>query len=923
MDSEFWEAVENGDLRGLAASLRLTDTAALAELLPALSSWRRDSRELGAVDSWRYQVVWRPATEPAPAALSGSWIVVRPAHPAADGVAARVAALLEDAGARAGTVTVGTEENRAGLARSITRAVASLDDGAPVAGVVSLLPLSPPEPSSAVVSAGLDRTVVLLQALTDADVPAPVWTVTSGAVQAEPADRVTAPEQAQVWGLGQVAALETPRLWGGLVDLPEEPDDRALSRLAALLAAPGGENQVAVRSSGVYVRRLVPASSPAAAPVLPGEGGTWLVTDGVTGPGRHIARLLAGKGAARLLLTAQPGTDAGLIAAAEAELVALGARVTLEVCDVADRQALARVLAGITDDAPLTCVVHTAGLLEDTPLDSLTGADLERLLRTGVLGARNLHELTADSDLSAFVLFSSVTATFGGGLGLAAHAAANAHLDALAAHRRSLGLPALAQAWGVWRGEPADAEAETLEASRRDRLGRRGLPLLRAEPAVAAFERALDFGAPSIVLADIDWGRFTRVFDGDRPSPLVAEIPQVRRARGESAGSGAGTSGLPDRLAGLSAARRREVLLGVVRAEVAAVLGHSDPGAVAAGREFLELGMDSVTTVALRNRLNAATGLQLSARVILDRRSPEALARHLADQLAGATAASPTGSGLATEFAAEVTAALDGGGDGTAALDRLAQAARQRPSFTVPEQGDLPRPVRLADGQTGPRLLCFPTVLATSGAHQYARFAAPLAGEREVLALDLPGFRPEERLPATLAALAEAAAEAVRGNADGMPFVLVGYSSGGIVAHETVRLLEASGLFPEALVLLDTYAPDDAALRAATPRLLAGMTHRLGELGPVDDSALVAMGGYLRLLEEWRAAPVKTSTLLVRPVEPLPGRSTAEVLEPSWQPEHDVVEVAGDHFSMVEEHALTTAEAVTGWLTAIDSREPA
>jgi thioesterase domain-containing protein len=190
------------------------------------------------------------------------------------------------------------------------------------------------------------------------------------------------------------------------------------------------------------------------------------------------------------------------------------------------------------------------------------------------------------------------------------------------------------------------------------------------------------------------------------------------------------------------------------------------------------------------------------------------------------------------------------------------------------------------------------------------------------MALELPGFRPQERLPATPEALAEAAAQAARRSADGGPFLLVGYSSGGIVAHEATRLLEAAGVFPEALVLLDTYAPGDPGLRAATPALLAGMVRRLEELGPVDETELVAMGGYLRLLDGWRPTPVKTPTLLVRPANPLPGTAPGAP-RPSWQPQHEVRGVPGDHFSIIEEHAPATAEAVITWLAALGSREPA
>nr|WP_328967373.1 type I polyketide synthase [Streptomyces sp. NBC_00239] len=1013
LDGAFWDAVERADLPGLAASLRLTDTAALAELLPSLASWRRDSKEIGAVDAWRYRVEWRPVAEPAPAVLSGRWLLLRPADGSADAEAAALGTAVRQAGGEPLAVAVDRSAGRAELAHLLGTAA----DGRPVAGIVSLLALDGPTdrqadrqavPSTftagpvggaadgsadgvaaglaggaadgsaggagrpvAATAPGLAATALLLQALAGAPFEAPVWTLTRGAVQATGDDRVSAPAQAQVWGLGQVAALEVPQSWGGLADLPEGADPRsdaqAFARFAALLgAAGGGESQAALRPSGVYGRRLVPAPAPAAgtAGALSwAADGTVLITEGVTGPGRHVAGLLASRGAAHLLLTAAPGTSPEVIAAAEAELAGRGAgRVTVAVCDVADRAALARVLDGVTDGdgAPLTAVVHTAGLLEDTPLDALTSDELERVLRAKVLGARHLDELTRDSGLAAFVLFSSVTATFGGGLGLAGHASANAYLDALAGQRRARGLPATAQAWGVWEGEPDSPEEAAREEARRERLGRRGLPLLRPSAALAAFERALDPAGATIVLADIDWERFTRVFEGAAQSPLIAEIPQVKRARKAAGGAGGGGAGgsasVLDRLAGLTPPRRREVLLDLVRGEVAAVLGHADPSAVAAQREFLELGMDSVTSVALRNRLGAATGLRLPARVILDRRTPEALARHLADVLADG---GPQASGSGTPSDPAGSTGLPGKADGaglpatlsdryvrataegavTALTAELAAAARERAVFTTPEAGDLPEPVRLSQGggsgtdtpgDAGPRMLCFPTVLATSGPHQYARFAAPFVGRRDVFALALPGFRDGQRLPATLGAIAEASAEAVRRRTDGEPFVLVGYSSGGVVAHETVRLLEESGVFPDGLVLLDTYVPGDPALADTGPALMAGMAARLTEFGPVEDAQLTAMSGYLGLLDDWRPAPVKAPVLLVRPLEPVPG--LPPVTDPSaprdgwragWRHAHDLAEVPGDHFSMIEEYAADTAAAVGGWLAGLGLRERA
>ncbi|MCJ0875865.1 alpha/beta fold hydrolase, partial [Streptomyces sp. AP-93] len=343
------------------------------------------------------------------------------------------------------------------------------------------------------------------------------------------------------------------------------------------------------------------------------------------------------------------------------------------------------------------------------------------------------------------------------------------------------------------------------------------------------------------------------------------------------------------------------------------------------GRHKLRVGtLASVQLPLGINHLGAATGLRLPARVIMDRRTPEALARHLADVLADG--ASPEGS---SAMLGDLYAQARENGTAPEFMERLAAAAREREVFTMPVANDVPESVRLSEGRDGAALLCFPTVLATSGPHQYARFAAPFVEERDVFALSLPGFRDGERLPASLEAIAEASAEAVRRRADGDPFVLVGYSSGGVIAHETVRLLEESGVFPDAVVLLDTYVPGDPALAGAGPALMDGMARRLTEFGPVEDARLTAMSGYLRLIEDWQPAPVKAPVLLVRPLEPVPGMPVTEGAgedsgwASSWQHAHGLAAVPGDHFSMIEEHAADTARTVGAWLSSLKTRERA
>ncbi|WP_446467269.1 SDR family NAD(P)-dependent oxidoreductase, partial [Streptomyces sp. BRA346] len=505
--------------------------------------------------------------------------------------------------------------------------------GASVAGAVSLLAVEG--------DAGLLRTAVLTQALGDAGVGAPLWVATRGAVSVGRSDGAVCPDQALVWGLGRVAALELPERWGGLVDLPETADERALARLAGVLAGDGGEDQVAVRGSGVFGRRLVRASGPAS------SGGSWrpsagsvLVTGGTGALGARVARWLVASGAEHVVLSSRRGPDAPGAAELRDELSASGARVTVAACDVADRDALAELLASLPEELPLTAVIHTAGVLDDGVVDGLDAGRMERVLRAKAASAQNLHELTRDLDLSAFVLFSSLAATVGAP-GQGTYAAANAYLDALAEQRRAQGLPATSIAWGPW----ADGGMAADDALER-RMRRDGVPPMAPELALTALRQALDHGDTAVTVADIDWDRFLEEFTAVRPSALFGELAAARPAPAAAerpTATGAGTGTLAERLSGLTGTERAQAVLELVRTQVAAVLGHVEADAVVAGRAFKELGFDSLTAVELRNRLNAATGLRLPATLIYDYPNATALADHLRTELLGADATTTGG----------------------------------------------------------------------------------------------------------------------------------------------------------------------------------------------------------------------------------------------------------------------------------------
>ncbi|MEY9969414.1 acyl transferase domain-containing protein/acyl carrier protein [Streptacidiphilus sp. MAP12-16] len=630
VDARFWQAVEHEDLDALAATLDVEGGDALGAVLPMLSAWRRQSREQSKVDAWRYRVNWKPVGESTSVELSGTWLVAIPVGHSEDVWVTGSVSALTGRGADVRQIEV----DAAGLDRealaALLRDVAS--DGASVAGVLSLLALDEVVvPAAGGVSAGVVGTLALVQALGDVGVGAPLWCVTRGAVSTGRSDRLASAVQAQVWGLGRVVALEHPDRWGGLLDLPESMDERALSRLLGVLAGAGGEDQVAVRSSGVFARRLVRAVRPEASASAWQPRGTVLVTGGTGALGAQVARWLARNGAEHLVLTSRRGLDAPGAVELRDELVALGAEVTVAACDVADRDALAGLLA----EFPVSGVFHTAGVLDDGVVDGLTAERFARVARAKVAAALNLHELTAGMDLSAFVLFSSMAGTVGSA-GQGNYAAANAFLDALAEQRRAEGLPATSIAWGAW----ADAGLATEDVVVAERLRRDGVLGMAPGLAITALQQALDHDDSVLTVADIDWDRVATETVAVRRSTLFDEIPEARKimdtARAVSGDTAAGgAQSLVQRLLGLSGVERDRVVLDLVRMQVAAVLGYAGSEAVESGRAFKELGFDSLTAVDLRNRLNAATGLRLPATLVFDYPSAAALAEYLRSELLG------------------------------------------------------------------------------------------------------------------------------------------------------------------------------------------------------------------------------------------------------------------------------------------------
>ncbi|WP_139333192.1 type I polyketide synthase, partial [Mycobacterium sp. SP-6446] len=365
--------------------------------------------------------------------------------------------------------------------------------------------------------------------------------------------------------------------------------------------------------------------------------GTVLITGATGMAGSALARhVVARHGARNVVLVSRRGPDAPGGAELMFELRAAGAQVELVACDAADREALAKVISDIPVQHPLTGVIHAAGVLDDAVVASLTPERLDAVLRAKVDAAWNLHELTRDLDVAAFVMFSSI-AGLAGASGQANYAAGNSFLDGLAAHRRAQGLPAVSLGWGLW--DQASAMTGGLGAADRARFGRDGIVAMSSDEALELMDTALIVDEPFMLPAHIDLAALRVKFDAGTLPPMFVDLinAPTRRQVDDSLAAAKSKSALLQRLEGLPEDEQQAILLDLVRSNIATVLGSSSAEAIHPDRAFQELGFDSLTAVEMRNRLKSATGLALSPTLIFDYPNSAALAGYMHRELVGAS----------------------------------------------------------------------------------------------------------------------------------------------------------------------------------------------------------------------------------------------------------------------------------------------
>ena len=604
--------LEDGRIEELAALLDgASGNQQTINVLKQLAAQHNQQRKAQSIADARYEIRWEKAAATVSGAEAGEgadWLLI--------GDDAEVLQPLVDALSARGhrTRILGLPVSDADEERlEVTlRAVVADEPNLRILHLAALDPDTAPSTQSLerMQSRFLGGTRRLFRAAVASELPrTPIWLVTRGAQRVTSADTVS-PVQSCLWGFGRAASLEHPQLWGGLADLPECGADEWSRLIDHVVAAPSGEDQVALRDQAVYVPRLTrSAGQPIATPLALRDDATYLVTGGLGAVGLEIAGYLAEHGARHLVLTGRRAPSDAAQQRIDAVREQCGCEFRVIAADVANPDDVARVLATVrTELPPLAGIVHAAGEIGTSPLCSLDDTEIERVFAGKVWGAWYLSEATADTQLDFFLSTSSISAVWGS-FGQTTYSAANAFLDGLAWRQREQGVCGISVNFGPWSAGMADQDA-------REQLDRRGVQTLSPADSLAGMAELMVASAAQGIVARIDWARFLPVYQlaGKRSflAQLEREVPESAPAPTSS-----GTTQLVEQLTLAPVQQRKKLVLEYLRDTVAEVT-RIDGAEIRAEAGFFDLGMDSLMAVELRRRLELAVGRALPATLAMD-----------------------------------------------------------------------------------------------------------------------------------------------------------------------------------------------------------------------------------------------------------------------------------------------------------------
>ncbi|HTZ16785.1 MAG TPA: type I polyketide synthase, partial [Mycobacterium sp.] len=610
--------LEDGRIEELAALLNgASDNPQAVELLEQLAAQHNQQRKAQSITDSRYEIRWEKssARSPAKAGEESAWLLI---GDDADVVQPLVDA-LRPRGHRHSIVGLPASDTDEEQLEATLRAAVADEPALRILHLAALNTDNAPSTQSLerMQFQVLSGTRRLFRAAAAAELRTPIWLITRGAQRVTNADSVS-PDQSCLWGFGRAASLEYPRLWGGLADLATNGalNDAVWSRLLdQLVAAPQGEDQVALRDQAVYVARLTRRTGqPTATPLALRDDATYLVTGGLGALGLEIAGYLAAHGARHLVLTSRRSPSDAAQQRIDALADQHGSDVRVVAADVANPRDVARLMATVHAELPpLAGIVHAAGEIGTTPLQTLDDAEIDRVFAGKVWGAWRLSEATADMQLDFFLSTSSIAAVWGS-FGQTAYGAANAFLDGLAWRQREHGVPGISVNFGPWSA-PGMADEEA-----RAQLDKRGVQTLSPADALAGMAELMvaSSGQPAArgIVARIDWARFLPLYQlaGKR-----SFLTQLERELPESASTptASGTTQLVEQLTAAPVQQRKKLVVDYLRDTVAEIT-RVDAAEIREEAGFFNLGMDSLMAVEMVTRLTRAVGKELPATLAMD-----------------------------------------------------------------------------------------------------------------------------------------------------------------------------------------------------------------------------------------------------------------------------------------------------------------
>lgn len=443
--------------------------------------------------------------------------------------------------------------------------------------------------------------------------PSRIWVVTRAATEAGKSPQTSGSAQSALLGFAKSAGIEHPELFGGIIDLDLTATDHDADLLLNEILVESAEDQVAFREGLRYVPRLT-KSAGETAPLPVSSSGAYLITGGCGFLGLRTARWLAARGARSIILAGRNGASSQDARTAIEELRSKGADIRCERLDIADPVAVESLFRTIQQERiPLRGIIHAAGVPGYKPLLKLDGSELEAVLRPKMNGAWLLHEHSRDLPIDFFLLYSSIASAWGS-RDQAHYSAANRYLDALAHHRRQLGLPAQSINWGPWaQGGMTSSDAEVL-------LRRIGVNMLNPDAALDTLNHLPSI--PQFAVANIDWPLFQDSYEARGRRPFLDRLriaPQTVCSK----------ANLPKPIRTASHQERKRALAESIEREAAQVLGFAS-ARLDRDIGFFEMGMDSLLALELRTRLETALGMPLQATALFDHPSINALAEFCA-----------------------------------------------------------------------------------------------------------------------------------------------------------------------------------------------------------------------------------------------------------------------------------------------------